>query len=109
MPFSWRENGANGTRFGVSLQEILDPKRGGNVRWGTGAGDGAGARWGSVVEPDATEGACAVLDSRQYNKDDKHCQVRIKQVHVLKKLLDAHIASQQYAVDLLALLERSGD
>jgi hypothetical protein len=71
------------------------------------AGGGAGGC--VVVVGSATEGACAALDSARYNKDDKHCPVRINQVHVLEKLFIAHVAREQYAVDLLAVLERPGD
>src|SRR5580658_224842 len=73
-------------------------------------GTGPDDRWGmcgfgQCCRGCCNEGACAALDSARYNMGDKHCPVRINQVHVFKKLFDAHLAGQQHAVDLLALLE----
>jgi hypothetical protein len=64
-----------------------------------------GRNMGQCCRGCCDQSACAALDSARYNMGDKHCPVRINQVHVFEKLLDAHVAGQQYAVDLLALLE----
>jgi hypothetical protein len=108
MTFSSRENGANGASFGVSLQEMLDPRA--RSREEAVLGDQWGrSESGQCCRGCCNQGACAALDSARYNMGDKHCLVRINQVHVFKKLFDAHFASQQHAVDLFALLKRSGD
>jgi hypothetical protein len=55
MPFSSRENGANGAGFGVNLQEMLHPNGRDRAMSGRQVTDGLFAVWGSVVGDAATK------------------------------------------------------